>query len=178
MGEWEEKSPWAPLAERRAGVEGNAVTAFSTMGTMNVLDTTSTGADAFLEMIGKSVAYPGANCFSPSMEYSEMTIGINPICAAIIAKELRSIEDVQEVIWKYASLPADFLQAYHREQVEAQGRIREDGRIYATPEPKDIVLFVCGGLGGLHALGLHSFGSSLSQTRPIARAVPAAIAAE
>jgi len=172
MGEWEEKSPWAPLAERRAGVKGNAVTAFSAMGTMNVLDTTSSGADAFLEMIGKSVAYPGANCFSPSMEYSEMTIGLNPICAALVAKELPNIEDVQEKIWKYASLSADVLQAFHRGQVEAQGRIRADGRIYATPEPKDIVLFVCGGLGGLHALGLHSFGSSLSQTKPIAEATP------
>lgn len=178
MGEWEEKSPWAPLAERRAGVKGNAVTAFSTMGTMNVLDTTSIGALAFLEMIGKSVAYPGANCFTPSMEYSEMTIGINPICAEIVAKEVPSIEDVQEIIWKHASLPADYLESYHRGQVEAQGRIRADGRIYATPEPKDMVLFVAGGLGGLHALGLHSFGSSLAQTKGIAEAVPVAEAAE
>lgn len=178
MGEWEERSPWAPLAERRAGVKGNAVTAFSTMGTMNVLDTTSTGALAFLEMIGKSVAYPGANCFTPSMEYSEMTIGINPICAEIVAKEVPSIEDVQEIIWKHASLPAEYLEGYHRGQVEAQGRIRADGRIYATPEPKDLVLFVAGGLGGLHALGLHSFGSSLSQTKGIAEALPAVQVAE
>jgi hypothetical protein len=173
IGEWEEKSPWAPLAERRAGVKGDAVTSFSTMGTMNILDTTSIGARAFLEMIGKSVAYPGANCFTPSMEYSEMTIGINPICAELIAKEFPRIEDVQELIWRYASLPGDWLESHHRGQVEAQGRIREDGRIYATPEPKDMILFVCGGLGGLHALGLHSFGSSLSQTKPIAHAVPA-----
>jgi hypothetical protein len=174
MGEWEERSPWAPLAERRAGITGNAVTAFSVMGTMNVLDTTSTGARAFLEMIGKSVAYPGANCFSPSMEFSEMTIGINPIWAEIIAKEIPNIEDVQEILWHFAALPGEWLQSFHREQVENQGRIRSDGRIYATPEPKDILLFVNGGLGGLHALGLHSFGSSLSQTKPVASAVPAA----
>lgn len=174
MGEWEERSPWAPLAERRAGIHGNAVTAFSAMGTMNVLDTTSTGAFAFLEMIGKSVAYPGANCFSPSMEYSEMTIGLNPICAEIIAKEIPLIEDVQEILWRFGSLPGDWLEGFHCEQVEKQGRIRDDGRIYATPEPKDILLFVCGGLGGLHALGLHSFGSSLAQTRPIAAAIAAA----
>jgi hypothetical protein len=174
IGEWEEQSPWAPLAERRGSVAGNAVTAFNTMGTMNILDTTSAGALAFLEMIGKSVAYPGANCFSPSMEFSEMTIGINPICAGILAKELPSIEDVQEILWRFASLPGDWLEAGHRAQVEAQGRIRNDGRIYATPEPKDMILFVCGGLGGLHALGLHSFGSSLAQTRPIAAPAPAA----
>lgn len=173
MGEWEERSPWAPLAERRAAVAGNAVTALNTMGTMNVLDTTSTGARAFLEMIGKSVAYPGANCFSPSMEFSEMAIGINPICAEIIAKEIPNIGDVQEILWRFASLPGDWLQEQHRAQIEAQGRIRGDGRIYATPEPKDMILFVCGGLGGLHALGLHSFGSSLAQTKPIAATAPA-----
>lgn len=173
MGEWEEKSPWAPLAERRAGIAGNAVTSFSTMGTMNILDTTSSGALAFLEMIGKSVSYAGANCYSPSMEYSEMTIGINPICAEIIAKELPSIEDVQEVLWKYAAVSAEWLQKLHRDQLEAQGRVREDGKVYATPEPKDLVLFVCGGLGGLHALGLHSFGSSLAQTKQIAMATSA-----
>lgn len=173
MGEWEERSPWAPLAERRAAVAGNAVTALNTMGTMNVLDTTSTGARAFLEMIGKSVACPGANCFSPSMEFSEMAIGINPICAEIIAKEIPNIGDVQEILWRFASLPGDWLQEQHRAQIEAQGRIRGDGRIYATPEPKDMILFVCGGLGGLHALGLHSFGSSLAQTKPIAATAPA-----
>ncbi|MXO89900.1 hypothetical protein [Pontixanthobacter aquaemixtae] len=167
MGEFEERSPWAPLAERR-GVSGNAVTAMNTMGTMNILDTTSTGAMAFIEMIGKSVAYPAANCFSPAMEYSEMYIGINPICADLIAREISNIEDVQEAIWKFAKLPGDWLQEHHRVQVEAQGRIREDGFIYATPEPKDIILFVAGGLGGLHALGLHSFGSSLAQTRALA----------
>lgn len=173
MGEWEEKSPWAPLAERHAGITGNAVTSFSTMGTMNILDTTSSGALAFLEMIGKSVSYAGANCFSPAMEFSEMTIGINPICAEIIARELPTIEDVQEVLWKYAAVPADWFQRLHLDQLEAQGRIREDGKVYATPEPKDIILFVCGGLGGLHALGLHSFGSSLAQTKQIATATPA-----
>jgi hypothetical protein len=171
LGEWEERSPWAALAERR-GVAGNAVTSFGTMGTMNILDTTSLGASAFLEMIGKSVAYPGANCFSPSMPYSEMMVALNPICAEIVARELPNMEDVQECLWRFASIPGDWLEKLHREQLEEQGRIRENGRIYVTPEPKDMLIFVCGGLGGLHALGLHSFGSSLSQTVPVAQPVP------
>lgn len=165
-GEWEERSPWAPLAERR-GVKGNAVTAFGTMGTMNILDTTShVGAD-FLEMIGKSLAYPGTNCFSPSMAYGEVMVALNPICAEIVARDMPSITDVQECLWRFASVPADWLQSLHREQLEAQGRVRADGKVYLTPEPKDIVLFVGGGLGGLHATALHSFGSSLTQTRPV-----------
>jgi hypothetical protein len=167
VAENEENSPWAPLAERR-GVAGNAVTAFATMGTMNILDTTSQHADEFLEMIGKSLAVPGANCFSPSMPYSEMVVAINPIWAKLFAEELSSIVDVQERLWKYASIPADWLQALHREQLEGQGRVRADGRVYVTPEPKDMILFVAGGIGGLHATAFHSFGSPISQTRAIA----------
>lgn len=169
VGEWEERSPWAPLAERRAGVTGNAVTCFGTMGTVNVLDTTSQRAEHFLEMIGKSLPYPGTNCYSPSMPYGETMVAINPIWAEIIAEDMPNIEDVQESLWRHASVPADLLQALHLEQLEAQGRIRSDGRIYMTPEPKDILLFVCGGTGGLHATLLHSFGSCLSQTLPLAQ---------
>jgi hypothetical protein len=174
VGEWEERSPWAPLAERRAGVKGDAVTSFGAMGTMNILDTTSQRPDNFLEMIGKSLVFPGNNCFSPAMPYGEVMVALNPICAEIVGKEMPSIEDVQETLWRYASIPADWLQALHREQLEAQGRVRADGRLYLTPEPKDILLFVAGGLGGLHATALHTFGSSLSQTYPVVAAQTAA----
>jgi hypothetical protein len=169
VGEWEERSPWAPLAERRIGAQGDAVTSFGTMGTMNVLDTTSQHTEQFLEVIGKSMAYVGTNGFTPSMAYGEQMVAINPIWAEIFAKEMPNIEDIQERLWRFASVPADELQALHREQLEAQGRVRSDGRIYLTPEPKDILLFVCGGTGGLHATVLPTFGSCLSQTQPLAR---------
>jgi len=166
VGEWEERSPWTPLAERR-GVSGNAVTAFGGMGTMNVLDTTSQKPSEFLEMIGKSIAYPGTNCFSPSMPYGEVLVAINPIWAELFAEEMPDVEDLQEALWRQASVDADWLERRHRGQLEAQGRVRPDGRIYMTPEPKDIILMVCGGTGGLHATAIHSFGSSLTQTRAI-----------
>lgn len=175
-GEWEEYSPWAPLAERRAGVKGNAVTCFGTMGTVNVLDTTSQWPDHFLEMIGKSMPYPGTNAYSPSMAYSEVMVAINPIWAEIIAGDYPKIEDVQEKLWRHASLPAELLQPLHLEQLEAMGRVNTDGRIYMTPEPKDIVLFVCGGTGGLHATVFHSFGSCLTQTQPLAEIAHRAVA--
>jgi hypothetical protein len=170
-GEWEERSPWAPLAERRAGVSGNAVTTFGTMGTMNVLDTTSQSPAHFVEMIGKSIPYPATNCFSPAMAYGEVMVAINPIWADILGPEFPDIADLQAALWHYARVPGDHLQALHREQLEAQGRVRSDGFVYMTPEPKDIILFVCGGTGGLHATVFHSFGSCLSQTQPLADVV-------
>ncbi|HLG88753.1 MAG TPA: hypothetical protein VKZ79_16310 [Alphaproteobacteria bacterium] len=166
VGEWEERSPWAPLAERR-GVKGNAVTVFGAMGTANVVDTTSQKPMEFLEMIGKSLAYPGTNCFSPAVPYGETFVALNPICAEIVGKEFKKVEDVQEILWRFASLPAETFEHLHRGQLEDEDRVRPDGRVYLVPEPKDVQVMVCGGTGGLHAAMVHSFGTSLTQTRAI-----------
>ncbi len=165
FGEWEERSPWVPLAERR-GIRGDAVTVFGTMGTMNILDTTSQGGMEFLEMIGKSLGYPGANGFSPAMPYAEIMVAINPVWAEIIHRDVPALEDVQEAIWRFSSLDADYLTPKHREQLENQDRVI-DGRVYVATEPKDVFVVCCGGTGGLHATGFHTFGSCLTQTRSI-----------
>ena len=49
FGEWEERSPWAPLAERR-GVQGDAVTAYGAMGTANICDVVANSADGLRVM--------------------------------------------------------------------------------------------------------------------------------
>lgn len=165
FGEWEERSPWAPFAERR-GVHGDAVSVYGTMGTQNILDTTSSSAREFLEMIGKSLAYPGANGFSPAMPFAEMLVAINPVWAEIIGREIPNLEDVQELIWRFASIDANHLTAKHRQQLENQNRVI-DQRVYIAVEPKDVLVICCGGTGGLHATGFHSFGSCLTQTRPV-----------
>lgn len=165
FGEWEERSPWAPFAERR-GVKGDAVSVYGTMGTQNIIDTTSQKGPEFLEMIGKSLAYPGANGFSPAMPYAEMMVAINPVWAEIIHRDVPKLEDVQEHIWKHASIAADHLTTKHREQLESQNRVI-NGRVYVAVEPKDVLVVCCGGTGGLHATGFHSFGSCLTQTRAI-----------
>lgn len=165
FGEWEERSPWAPFAERR-GVSGDAVSVYGTMGTMNILDTTSQSGMEFLEMIGKSLAYPGANGFSPAMRYAEMMLAINPVWAEIIHRDIPALDDVQELLWKFASIDAAQLTTKHRDQLEAQQRVI-GGRVYIAVEPKDVLVLCCGGTGGLHATGFHSFGSCLTQTRAI-----------
>ena len=165
FGEWEERSPWAPFAERR-GVTGDAVTVYGTMGTMNILDTTSQSGPDFLEMIGKSLGYPAANGFSPAMPYAEIMVAVNPVWAQIIHRDVPALEDVQEMIWHFSSLEASYLTPKHREQLERQQRVI-DGRVYLATEPKDVFVVCCGGTGGLHATGFHSFGSCLTQTRGV-----------
>ena len=165
FGEWEERSPWAPFAERR-GIQGDAVSVYGTMGTMNILDTTSQSGLDFLEMIGKSLGYPAANGFSPAMPYAEIMVAINPVWAEIIHRDIPKLEDVQELLWNFSSLDANYLTRKHREQLENLNRVI-NGRVYLASQPKDVLVVCCGGTGGLHATGFHSFGSCITQTQAI-----------
>lgn len=165
FGEWEERSPWAPFAERQ-GVKGNAVTAYGTNGTQNIIDTSSQKGQEFLEIIGKSLGYPGANGFSPAVPYAEIMVAVNPIWAEIIARDVPKLEDVQQILWEQSSLPADFLVHQHREQLEKQNRVR-NGRVYLATEPEDVFVICCGGTGSLHATGFHSWGTCITTTAAV-----------
>ena len=167
FGEWEERSPWAPLAQRR-GHPGDAVTVFAAMGTMNILDCVSDNADMLLDILGRSFAYPGANGYLPGFTFSEVVVGINPIWAEIIAGRYPEIEDVENRIWDAASLHIDSWPAEYRKPFQEAGRIGDDGRVHLMNDRVGRVLVtVCGGLGGLHGLAIHGFGASTSITRPV-----------
>jgi hypothetical protein len=166
FGEWEERSPWAPLAERR-GVKGDAVTVYGAMGTANICDVVADSAEGFLEIIAKSMAYPGANGFLTSSAFSETLCAINPVWAEIIARQFPRMEDVQAFIWDRCALPIDGWRPEYRAPIEALGRIKPDGRVHLTPTPDDVLVMVAGGLGGLHAAMLHSWGTCLTVTQAV-----------
>lgn len=166
MGEWEEKSPWAPLAERR-GVAGNAVTVYGAMGTMNIFDNTAHSGTEFLEVIGRSVAEPGANGYSPAVARSEIAVAINPVWAAIIGRDVPDIQDVQQQIWEHACLPIDAFWPGLRARIEVSGRLLPNGRVPQVPSPAEVVVFVAGGMGSLHAMAMHSWGTCLTATRAL-----------
>jgi hypothetical protein len=149
-------------------VSGNAVTVYGAMGTMNIFDTTGQNGDDFLEIIGKSAATPGANTYSPAVAFGEVAVAINPVWAEIIGRDFPNIEDVQETIWRHASLPIDWFWPKVRPMIEAAGRLRSNGRVYQVKEPKDVIVMVCGGTGSLHSSVLHSWGTCLTTTRAVA----------
>jgi len=167
VGEWEERSPWAPLAERR-GVPGDAVTAYAAMGTANILDMVAASGADVLEVIGKSVAYLGTNAFVPQAVLAEVAIAINPTWATeIVGRDFPDIRDVQELIWRHASLPVDWFPARFHDDLEEWGRIKPDGRVHLVSSPEDVIVFVCGGNGGLHATFMQCFSGTLAATRPV-----------
>ena len=138
------------------------------MGTANICDVVADSGEGFVAMIGKSLAYPGANGFLPSSAFSEAFVAVNPIWAEKIARDFPSIEAVQEALWDYAALPIDSFRPEYRAPIENLGRIKPDGRVHLTPKPEDILVIVGGGEGGLHAHMVHSWGTCLTVTRPIA----------
>jgi hypothetical protein len=164
VGEWEERSPWSPLAERR-GVAGNAVTVHGCIGTMDIADIVADRGRVLAEIIGKSIAYPGTNAFISHFG-AEVLVALAPPWADLIVADLPAIDDVQTVLWEHAALPvARWPEQYHS-YLEERGRIAPDGTVHLVERPDDVLVMVCGGLGNLHAYALHSFGPTRAVTRP------------
>ena len=167
VAEWEERSPWPPLAERR-GVGGDAVTVYGALGTANIIDPVAKSGREVLEVIGRSLAYMGNNNFAPVSTFAEQAVAINPIWAnEVIARDIPSFDDVREIIWQAARLPLEWFPEALRAPIEERGRIDERGLVYLIESPQDLHVLVCGGLGNLHAAMLPGFSHSLAVTRPV-----------
>lgn len=166
-GEWEERSPWAPLAERR-GVAGDAVTVYGTVGTCNIVDSEGATGVELLEVIGRSLAYMGNNGFVGGTVFADQMVAINPVWAnEIIARDIPNFEDVSELLWRFARRPLSDFPEPCRPGLERRGRIDADGQAYLVESPEDIHIFVCGGLGSLHATMLPGFSNSQAVTRAV-----------
>jgi hypothetical protein len=167
VGEWEERSPWPPLGERR-GCPGNSVTIFPALGTMNILDDIAETGQEILEVIGKSLAYMGSNNFMPITAFASQMVAINPIWAnEVIARDIPSFEDVRTIVWEHARLPLDWFPAELRPAIERRGHLDSRNRVYLMDTPDDLNLFVCGGLGNLHAAMLPGFSNVQPVTGPV-----------
>lgn len=166
FGEWEERSPWAPLAERR-GVPGDAVTAFGTMGTVNVCDPVANDPDVLLEYVGRALPYSGANGYLVQLSFAEVVVVLNPVWAQLIGRAYPDVADVQRLLWQNATLPLSHWPAQHQRQFEEIGWVDARGHVPLARRPEDVLVVVAGGLGGLHAAVLHSWGTTITQTRAV-----------
>jgi hypothetical protein len=167
FAEWEERSPWPPLAERR-GVQGSAVTVYGAMGTTNICDIVADDGLTLLELIGKSSAYAGANGYLTASAFSEHLVCINPIWAEMIGRAVPDPGEVQHLLWEHAALPLEWWPAAYHPSLEAAGRVRADRRVHLVQSPEEMLFCVAGGLGNLHAAALHSWGATVAQTQPVA----------
>jgi hypothetical protein len=166
FAEWEERSPWAPLAERR-GVPGDAVTVFGTMGTVNICDPVVNDADVLIEYLGRALPYSGANGFLVQLAFAEILVAINPVWAQMIGRAYPDVDDVRQLLWGWARLPLSHWPEQHRDGFVKTGWVDEQGFVPLARRPEDVIIVVAGGLGGLHAAALHSWGTTIAQTRAV-----------
>jgi hypothetical protein len=164
VGEWEERSPWASLAERR-GVAGDAVTVHGCTGTIDVADIVAANGVDLLAVVGKSLAFPGTNAFIGAHHGAEILVCLAPPWAELIAAAYPDAADVQERLWAHASLPVERWPEPHRRKAHEHGRVDREGMVHLVESPQHLLVMVCGGLGNLHALALHSFGPTRAVTR-------------
>jgi hypothetical protein len=164
VAEWEERSPWAPLAARR-GISGNAVTVHGATGTIDIADIVADNGQDLIEIIGKSLAFVGTNAFIGAHHGAEIMVAIAPPWADLIAAAYPNIEDLQHQLYEHARLPVSWWPALHQRKAEENGRVDDQGDIHLVAAPDHMLVIVNGGLGNLHALALHSFGPTRAVTR-------------
>jgi hypothetical protein len=165
VAEWEERSPWEPLAARR-GVDGDAVTVHGCTGTIDVADIVADNGRDLLTIIGRSLAFVGTNAMIGSHHGAEILVAIAPPWADLIGASVPALEDVQQHLWDAAALPATWWPEKHQRAARENGRVDGAGLVHLLERPSDLLVMVCGGLGNLHALALHSFGPTRAVTRP------------
>jgi len=96
---------------------------------------------------------------------AEILVCLAPPWAELIAATYPSLDDVAAAFYEHAALPATWWPDAHQRRIEAAGRVDADGRVHLVESPEHLLVMVCGGLGSLHAMALHSFGPTRAVTR-------------
>lgn len=170
FGEWEERSPWPSLAQRR-GFAGSddVVTVHGGKGTFPLADINNDDPHDLLYLLAKSIAFPLSNMYLGHAENGQVVLGINPMWAERFAVPFPDVEEMQAFLWEHAWQPIELWPGPNQEILHKKQRVRADGRVHLVERPDQIVPIVCGGLGSLHAIALPSFGESEMQSVRVTR---------
>jgi hypothetical protein len=168
IGEWEERSPWPSLAQRR-GFDGSqdVVTVHGGKGTMPMADIHNDDPRDLLYLVAKSLAYPLANMYLGHQDHGEVVVAINPVWADRFATVFPDVDALAEFLRDNAWQPIDLWPEFNARLLRERGRVDDRGRVHLVSRPEQIVPFVCGGLGSLHAVSLPSFGESTMQSKAV-----------
>lgn len=164
VGEWEERSDWTTLAERRGYTrEQEVVTVHGGKGTVTINDPYANDHDRAL-LIAKSMAAPMGNLYVSVAWRGETVLLVNPMWAERFAQTFPKIEALQEYLFEHCWQPIEFWPEASQNLLRENERVDSRGRVYAHTSPDRIVPVVCGGLGNLHSTILPSWGESEMQS--------------
>ena len=170
IGEWEERSPWPSLAQRRGfSADDDVVTVHGGKGTFPMADIHNDDPRDLLYLIAKSLAYPLANMFLGNVENGEVVVAFNPMWAERFGAAFPDVDDLASYLRENAWQPIDLWPDANARLLRERGRVDGHDRVHLVERPDQIVPIVCGGLGSLHAIGLPSFGESTMQSKPVGR---------
>lgn len=171
FGEWEERSKWPSVAERRGFArDEEVVTVHGAMGTMALCDVATENDRDLAYLIAKSIASPMANLYVPLKTRGEAMLLLQPMWADRFAKTFPRVESFQEFLHENAWQPIEFWPPANQKLLREAGRVDAKGRVHALSAPDRIVPVVCGGMGNLHATILPSWGESEMQSAAVVRA--------
>jgi hypothetical protein len=170
IGEWEERSPWPSLAERRGySADQDVVTVHGGKGTYPLADIHNDDPRDLLYLIAKSIAFPLSNMYLGHAQNGEVVVAFNPMWAERFGTAFPDVDDLQRYLRANAWQPIDLWPGPNQQILRDRGRVDADGRVHLVARPDQIVPMVCGGLGSLHAIALPSFGESQMQSHPVLR---------
>ena len=174
FGEWEERSPWPSLAQRRGfRPEQDVVTVHGGKGTFPLADVNNDDARDLAYTIAKSIAFPMNNWYlEPTGGSGELVLAINPVWAARFGEAFAGVEAFQACLFEHAWQPIDLWRPANQAILRAKGRVDSEGRVSLVERPEQLVPVVCGGLGSLHAIALTSFCESQMQSVAALRRAP------
>jgi hypothetical protein len=166
FGEWEERSPWPSLAERRGFDAGqDVVTVHGGKGTYPLADVNNDDPRDLAYTLAKSIAFPMNNWYLElTGDSGQLVLLVNPMWAARLGEAFPNIEDFQAYLWEWAWQPLELFRPHNQQVLLDKGRVDEQGRVRLAGRPDQFVPVVCGGLGGLHGVALTSFVQSELQS--------------
>ncbi len=170
FGEWEERSPWPSLAERRGfSATQEVVTVHGGKGTYPLADVNNDDPRDLAYTIAKSLAYPMNNWFLElTGDSGQLVLLINPMWAGRLSNSFPDVTSFQEALWESAWQPIELFRPGNQQVLHDKGRADATGRVRLVDRPDQLVPVVCGGLGGLHGVALTSFVQSQMQSVPVA----------
>jgi hypothetical protein len=171
FGEWEERSPWPSLAQRRGFTAADeVVSVHGGKGTFPMADVNNDDPADLAYTIAKTIAFPLNNWYLElTGESGQLVLVVNPMWAERLGRTFPDVEDFQQYVWEHAWQPISLFRATNAEVLRAKGRVDQQGRVFLCSRPDQIVPVVCGGLGGLHGVALTSFVQSELQSTAVVR---------
>jgi hypothetical protein len=121
-------------------------------------------------MIAKAIANPMGNWYAmPAAVTSQTMVCINPTWAEHFAKRFPTVEQLQAYMWEYAWYPIDHWRPANQAVLRKNNRVDTQGRVRCCERPDQLIPFICGGLGSLHAIVLPTWGDNEMEQIAVAR---------